>query len=710
MLKKAPTNLPDTPGVYKMLDESGEIIYIGKAKNIKKRVKQYFKEGYSHSSRTRKLMEKVNSIETISVDTELESIILESGLIKEHQPKYNIIMKDDKSYVYIKITKEDFPKVQIVREIKKDGAKYFGPKTAQHKVKTTLKLLKKIFPFRHCNLAIKIADPESEVEQRRVKVTNKVIKYPCLDYYIKRCGAPCIGKINKEEYLQTIDKVEKFLKGNADEVISDLKNQMTVAALEKKYEKAAKIRDNIFKIEDILEKQKVASPNTENQDIINFCTIQNNSYFNLFQVRDGKLIGQENFTLKAEDLESTEQSEILSSFLVQYYQIATDIPQEIIIPNLEIDLSHIEDFINTQSERRVYILTPKIGTKHKLLEMSLKNAQIYADRSKPSWKKESELTIAATEELQKVIGLEKTPKRIECYDISHLGGTNTVASMVVFKNGAPAKKHYRKFNIKTVENGKPDDFKSMEEVITRRLNYITDKFTFKDLKFGKAKKSEDDLIQKQLEDAEIIIEDYKYSDFYCLRDEQTVLSFGKYTEINEKISLLKALCIINTQKTSELARKTLQELIRKTKSKRFYVFCRPEQTTFYNNFGFEYVKKINKDLEEEYQKAKKEIDEPICLVYDKIKQKTDLSFSEIPDLIIIDGGKGQLSSAHKVFLEKNIDIPHISLAKKQEEIFLPNESTSILLPRNNKALQLIQRARDEAHRFAITFQKSKREF
>lgn len=674
-IKKILSSIPKSPGIYKMIDQEGVVIYVGKAKDLSKRVKQYFQKDYQHSSRTKKLMEKVADIQTIGVDTELEAVILEHNTIKQLQPKYNVIMKDDKTFVYIKITREDFPRIQIVRqnEIKKDGAKYIGPKTAKHKVRETFKVLKKIFPFRHCGLDIKL------LEEGKVKVTRKVIKYPCLDYYIKRCVAPCIGKTTIEEYREIIQNIEKFLEGNADDALKQLKNKMMQHAQNKEFEKAAKVRDKIQKVEDILEKQKVSEYSQEDKDVVNYCIIQGRAYFNLFQVRDGKLIGQENFILSAEELEESDNEEVLEAFLNQYYQLATDIPKEILIPHELIHNQETEEFIQEQAQRKVKLLVPKIGTKNKLLEMSLKNAQIYADRNKPSWKTESKLTIDATAELQKTLGLKNPLKRIECYDISHLSGTDTVGSMVVFQNGAPKNQLYRQFKIRTV-TGKPDDFKSIEEVLTRRFSKLTDKIALQDYQFKKANKKE-------------LTELKKEGNYYLIQKEEKALAWVQISEHNPKVSELKDL---HSQEPNLLA-KLLKEACKKAKGKRIYIKSNAKIQEELQLAGFEEIKKNPQELE----KGK-------YLAYDRIKNKEDKSFSQIPDLVIIDGGKGQLSAATKVFQKLQIDIPYISLAKRLEEIFVPGRESSIILERNNEALKLLQRARDEAHRFAITFNKKLR--
>lgn len=697
--QRIPSNIPGSPGIYKMIDEEGKVIYVGKAKNLSKRIKQYFQKGYEHSTRTRKLLEKAKDIQTMSVDSELEATILEHNLIKQLQPKYNVIMKDDKNFVYIKITNEDFSRIQIVRKLEKDNAKYIGPKTAAHKVKDTLKVLKKIFPFRHCGLEIEAL--EEKGGKQKVKIGRKTIKYPCLDYYIKSCAAPCIGNCTKEEYAEIIKGVEDFLKGKAENVTKNLRDQMTQAAKDKKFEKAAKLRDRIKKVEQILEKQKVADSSGENRDIINYCVTQNRAYFNLFQVRNGKLIGQENFILDAQAAEETEDQEILESFLKQYYEIATDIPAEILIPHKTENIKELEEFIQNQTKLKTKLIVPQKGTKIKMLEMSLNNARIFADRNKPSWQQESELTKAAVEELQKILKLENLPKRIECYDISHLSGTDTVGSMIVFEKGVPKKDMYRKFKLKTVQN-KPDDYKSMEEVLYRRFLKIALENKFTDYIFKKARKKDKTFIEKNTETNP----EKEKAQFYVMEKEKEVVACISVKEKNEKTAELENLFVKKEERGKKLGHFLIKKAIEKTKSKRIYIGCKPELKEYYMLIGFEELKKIPQEITRKRGKN--------YMVFDKTKHKHDKSFSKTPDLVVIDGGRGQLSSAEKVFKKLEIEIPCIALAKKLEEVFIPapdkshSNPASIRLSQNNEALKLLQRARDEAHRFAISYQKKLR--
>lgn len=671
-LKKILSQAPHSPGVYKMLNSENAVIYVGKAKDLSARIKQYFQKNYEHSSRTKKLLENITDLSFTAVDSELEAIILESTLIKQLQPKYNVIMKDDKGFVYIKITKEDFPRIQIVRKPEKDGAEYIGPKTAAHKVNETLKVLKKIFPFRHCNLDIEF------IGANKVNVLNRTIKYPCLDHYIKTCASPCIGKCTPQEYAKIIENIKNFLKGKDTDIVKSLNEQMQKFAQNKDFERAAKTRDKIQKIKDILERQKVSSPNLNNQDIINYLVTQEKAYFNLFQIREGKLIGQENFILTAKNSDdNTQENEILKAFIIQYYEISTDIPKEILIPHKIEDQKEFEQLFKTS------FTIPKIGEKNKLLEMSLNNAKIFADRNKPSWQTESELTISASKNLQELLKIEKPLKRIECYDISHLSGTETVGSMIVFTNGAPDKEMYRKFRLKTVQN-KPDDYKSMEEILKRRFMKIAEESNFQDYTFKKATKKELKLIKK----AE------KTRTFYILKENKKQVGHISIKEYSTKIAEISDIKAAN----KEIENKLIKETIKKTKSKRVYASPNKEFIEQYLLLGFEEIKQQPKELEH----SKKTF-----LLYDKQKHQPDKSFEKIPDLIVIDGGKGQLSIATKVLNELKIKIPHISLAKQFEEIFTQDNKV-INLEKTSPTLHLLQRARDEAHRFAITYNQKLR--
>lgn len=659
-------DMPTKPGIYKMLDSENIVIYVGKAKNLKNRVKNYFQKNYFHSSRTKILLEKVENIEYIAVDSELEAIILERNLLKQLKPKYNVIMKDDKSFVYIKITKEDFPRIELVRNIQKDGSKYIGPKTSSKKIKESLKILKKLFPYRHCALNIELIK-ENKTLPNVVEISNKVIKYPCLDYHIKKCAAPCIGNVSKEDYNSIIKNISLFLEGKNEMLIKELKEKMFYLAEKKQFEKAASIRDKLKQLENIGEKQKITTIERKDSDIINYLITDKKAYFNLFQIRNGTLTGQENFIYEAKLEENFESSsEVLETFIKDYYTKATDIPKEIVIPHTTEDIETTTKYLKSELNHSLKFIVPQIGEKEKLLKMSLNNAKIFADRHKPSWQEESPENNDAVKELSKILKLNNIAKRIECFDISHFGGTNTVASMVVFENGVPKKSYYRKFKLKTLE-GKIDDFKSMEEVLKRRLLYLTNE--------------------------KILITKIKNKNKYkiSLKTEKYEIEFEKNK---------KNLIILNDLQKNLPLKTIFTKISKKEKISKIYINCLKKDKEDYLSQGFEELK--NQD--------DKEIDQYTKLTFITNKHKLDESFLERPNLIIIDGGKGQLSSASKSKNSLQLDIPMIGLAKKNEEIFTEKNSTPIILNKKSLSLKLLQRIRDEAHRFAITFQKQSRTF
>ena len=506
MLNSKLSILPDNPGVYLMKNSKNQIIYVGKAKILKNRVRQYFQNNKNHSPNI--------------TSSEIEALILECNLIKKFQPRYNILLKDDKNYPFLKLTvNEDFPRIFITRKKLDDGAKYFGPFTNSSALKETLNLLQKIFPLRTC---------------------KNFHKRPCLEYHIHHCLAPCANLISKEIYAELVKSAEKFLEGKTSEIIKNLTEKMNLAAENLNFELAAKFRDILLSVKKISEKQKIVT-DSGNLDVIGISRLNEEICVQIFFVREGKVIGRENFMIKGAAEE--ENSQILVEFIKQYYNFAEISSEEILLP-VEIfdeDVKILEEWL------KVEINCPKRGIKRELVEMAVENAEKYLKEKFLI----NEKKLLGVEELQKSLKLAIMPRKMECFDISHFQGAETVASMVRFENGAPAKKMYRRYKIHSTE-GKPDDFLSMREVVSRRY----------------------------------------------------------------------------------------------------------------------------KNLE------------------------------NLPDLIIIDGGKGQLNSALEVIRELKIEIPVISLAKEFELVFEENSSEPIKL--EGQALFLMQRIRDEAHRFAITYHRKLR--
>ena len=541
-LKDSIKLVPEQPGCYLYYDKSGEIIYVGKAKNLKRRVYSYFHKQHE-SPKTTILVSQIEKLEYIITDSEVESLILESHLIKQHKPKYNILLKDDKKYPYFLITEEDFPRIQVVRKknLNPDKGRFYGPYTDVGAMYATLDFLKKIFPLKQCK-------------------TPKFSSRPCLYYHIGKCLAPCQGKVTPEEYQKLIKQVELFLSGKQSELLKQIQEQMKIYAENEQFEKAAKMRDSYLDLQKTLERQKVVYENTKlNEDII--AVIYESGIFaiTVMMIREGRLIDKKDFTYFVDDINKTEYFE---TFFREYYtNLKLEFPDKIISKDLvEIGEKELyEDWLKILSGKKVVINYAKRGKYSELYELAYKNASNLLENAK--LKKMVQICEDFNEVgsyLAEKLNLKNFPNRIECYDISHIQGTNTVASMVVFQNGLPKKTAYRKFKIKSTE-GKPDDFLSMKEVLTRRLS-----------KLGQPK-------------------------------------------------------------------------------------------------------------------------------------------WEKPDLIIIDGGKGQLSSVMQIVSEFDIkDIDFVSLAKREEEVFLPNQSNSILLPRESNALYLFQRIRDEAHRFAITYHRELR--
>ena len=533
-IKNALAVLPDKPGVYLMHDAEGKVIYVGKAVVLKNRVRSYFRNLASHTPKVKAMVAKIAEIETIVTSSEVEALILECNLIKKYRPRYNISLKDDKTYPYLKVTlQEDFPRLHMTRRLSRDGAKYYGPYADAGAMYATMKLLKTMFPLRSC---------------RRMNPDR-----PCLNYHIKRCLAPCAGYVSKEEYGKMIKSVCMVLDGRTTELERDLKQRMQEAAEEYAFEEAARLRDQLQAVERLNESQKAVTNNGGDMDVIGFAQDMTGNCLQIFFVRKGKLIGRDNFFLQ--DGGDTPQ-EVLTAFLKQYYNEATFIPREIVLPRLPEpeEQQLIELWLRQKAERRVELIQPQRGVKRELLQLANDNAQKLLDERLRKGSLSLKNDAQAAEELQQALGLEHSLERMDCFDISHTQGSETVASMVVFRNGSISKKDYRKYKILSAE-GKPDDFKSMQEVVYRR-----------------------------------------YKDY-----------------------------------------------------------------------------------------------------------------EDLPNLVVIDGGKGQLSSALEVIRGLGLaDLPVVGLAKREEEIFLPHQSTSILLDRDSAALHLIQRIRDEAHRFAITFHRKLR--
>ncbi|MEK6754816.1 MAG: excinuclease ABC subunit UvrC [Bacteroidota bacterium] len=536
-------SLPSNPGVYQFKNAEGKVVYVGKAQNLRNRVRQYFQQSRALDPKLDALVSKIADVELMVTDSEVEALILEANLVKKLKPRYNVSLKDDKSYPYIVITNEPFPRVFVTRRIVRDGSRYFGPYTDVKTMRFALKTVRDIFMIRSCNYDLTL----ESIEKRKFKI--------CLDYHIKKCEGPCEGLVTADHYNAMIDKVAKVLKGRTDDVVQSLQQEMEQLSLELKFEDAARIRDRFRALSVYSEKQKVVDVKQVDRDIIAVASKGDDASGVIFKVRDGKVLGSHHYYLS--NVEGKEDGEVLESLLERYYLEHEDIPAEISLSAEIASADVVQSWLQKKRGDAVALEVPKAGDKAKLVFMVKKNAEFLLEELELQKMKRGDFVPHSVKALQRDLRLAAPPRRIECFDISNIQGSDAVASMVVFVDAKPKKSEYRKFKIRTVSG--PDDFASMREVVERRYSRLV--------------------------------------------DEQGML----------------------------------------------------------------------------------------------------------PDLIMVDGGKGQLSSAIEVLQILNLTtLPIIGLAKRLEEVFVPNESEPLTLPRTSSGLRLLQQIRDEAHRFAIEYHRKLR--
>jgi excinuclease ABC subunit C len=447
-------NLPNRPGVYLMKDKSGRIIYVGKAKSLKNRVRAYFQNTPPYHPKISALISRISDFDVLATDSEMEALILEANLVKEYKPRYNVNLKDDKRYPYLKVTDEPFPRVLVVRRVQPDDAKYFGPYTNVKAMRHTLRILRRIFPVRSCNYALP--------SKRKMKL--------CLDYHIKRCLGPCQGKVSRKDYNAVIKDVLLFLSGRNNLLREQLQEKMNHYSAEEEFEKAAFIRDQIKALESVMEKQKVSGIDPIDRDIIASARHKKDISVVALQIREGILIGRQNFHLTG--LKGTTDSEIWSTFLRRYYMHSPIVPPEIILPNRVADQEMIESWLSSKREGKVRIVTPQRGNKFKLLEMAGYNARLSLDELLLQRSEAKKRVPPAVESLQKDLYLPAPPRRIAAFDISNLGSQDAVGSLVFFRDSSPLKNRYRRFRIKTVIG--QDDFAMMAEVVRRYFSRLTE--------------------------------------------------------------------------------------------------------------------------------------------------------------------------------------------------------------------------------------------
>jgi excinuclease ABC subunit C len=562
-LQETLNNLPARPGCYLMYDVNGRILYVGKAVNLRARVRSYFHSNamdMSVSPKTARLVAEIDCIEFIVTDSELEALILEANLIKKHRPRYNVRLKDDKRYPYIKVHwQDDYPKVTLTRRMERDGARYFGPFTSAQAVRQTLDTLRKVFPYLTCDRVITGKDQRA-----------------CLYYDIKLCNAPCIGAVTREEYRATIGDLVKFLEGKTETVVQALQTRMQSAATELDFETAATIRDQLHAIAHIVEKQKIVSAVRADQDVIAFAREDGDTCVQVFFIRGGKLLGREYFIL--DGAEGVTEEEIMTAFVKQFYDEAAYVPPEVLLPSQIEEALIIEQWLRQKRGTKVVLTVPRRGHKRDLVRLAAENAAETLTSLRAQWQADRHKQEQAMSEIQEALDLPLAPARIECYDISTTQGTATVGSMVVFVHGVPRKSDYRRFNVQTVV-AEPDDYAAMREVLTRRF--------------------------KRWQDA----------------------SRGDLAPGDPGA------------------------------------------------------------------KARKQV-----------------AWALLPDLLLVDGGKGQLNVAVEVLEQFDLSgqVPVAALAKREEELFVPGSKDPVLLPPRSQGLYLVQRVRDEAHRFAVTSHRSRR--
>jgi excinuclease ABC subunit C len=444
LLRDAADKFPAEPGVYLFKDDLGRVLYVGKAQSLRTRVRSYFREGGDGRASIEFLLRKSRSLDYIVTGTEQEALILENNLIKKHRPRYNVVFKDDKTYVHLRLnTEHPFPRITVVRRPRRDGAQYFGPFASAGSVRHTLRTLGRIFPMRTCT------DAELEGRTR-----------PCLYHYIQRCPAPCVGKIDAQEYAETVKRVSMFLKGRNHELIKTLRDRMELQSAERRYEDAARTRDQVYSIQSVVEKQRISSPQRAERDVFAACHRRERLVIQMLSVRGGEVSGAETFSFSSAVQPTGEH---VASFLNQYYQSGAAVPDEVLVADEIPDAAGLEAMLSERAKRRVSISTPKRGEPHALAELARRNARVAFDEGRAGERNRELL-----EDLQELLSLERYPRRIECFDISNIQGTKAVGSGVVFIDGGPAKSAYRRYRVRTIEGS--DDTGMMREVIERRVS------------------------------------------------------------------------------------------------------------------------------------------------------------------------------------------------------------------------------------------------
>lgn len=699
-LRKRVSKAPTEPGVYRWLNAKGETLYIGKAKNLKNRLKSYVQKEVDKSLGPWKLSlrKHIADFDVTVTESELEALILETNMIKEAKPKYNVLMKDDKNYVYVRVSKERYPSIEVVRQMAEDDAKYFGPYLSSYNINRTLDALHDIFAFRACKKSIEKLNRADTVE------------HPCLEQQIGQCNGLCTGAVSEKQYQEGVQHVCDFLRGNHKDATFQIKTMMEKAATEKKFEKAAKLRDTLLYIESIGVRQIVSDTSRENTDAIGIALQNGKVQVVVLRERNGKLVEERSIVVGGEP-DSIEA--VITELLPQYYGAETDIPDLVLIQEEIADKQVLESWLKQIKNRSVEIRSPERGKKSKLLALAEANAKQKIEQQFAKWESATKNIETALQELKDSLGLESVPKRIEGYDISHLGGTETVGSMVVCKNGKPANKEYRSFTIRTMQSGEIDDYKALKEVLSRRLRHLHDpekEWDEKGIAIGKAKKAD----LKQIEEihernkATLSSKNIDYKTYVVAKKEQNIVAMGRLVHIEEADAFnLRSLWVADEFRGQKLGQVVTQKLLKNAKAEKTYLITDPSLEEYYAQIGFRYVQTPPQYFIDINTKLKKRMNEHgtgmpcgLVMVFIPLDNKEDVSLKSEPDLLVIDGGKGQLNAVTEVLEDLQLQIPVIGLAKREEEVFVPGSSLPIDLPNDSQGSFLLQRLRNEAHRFA----------
>lgn len=708
-LRKRIAQAPTGPGVYRWLGSEGEILYVGKAKDLRQRLRSYVAPAAKLGPWKESLIRQAHDFDLTVVRTELEALVLETNLIKEHRPKYNVLMKDDKNYVYVRISAHTYPRIDVVRQIADDGAQYFGPKPAAWQVYEVLAILRKLYRFRTCKMEIEPAADAPVTIPLQVICTHRDRPVPCLDHHMQQCAAPCIGTLMPEQYReQCVEPVVRFWKGELGPVTQVLKQKMQEAAANKQFEAAAQCRDQLQRITSLAEGQVVSDASGEDCDAIGIAVMASRCQAVVYQKRNGKVTGEVATALSGQP--ETVQ-EALEQFLPLYYSDTPNIPSLILIPEEMPSAATLEAWLTERAGRRVELRVPARGTKTQLLDVAMANAKQKVMQQEAKWEAETRNTANAASELQSLLTLAEPPKRIECYDISHLGGTETVGSMVVFENGKPKRDHYRSFTVQTLKSGDIDDYRSLQEVLRRRLRHLTggtkgeiERWAKEGVVIRKAVKADQPEIARLRR--EIFGRDTEpamYKETVVAAQGDRLIGIARLSVLGKGVPLLRSLAVVPEARGKKLGVSLVRFLLSKTKHKKVYLFCEDLLQGFYMGAGFRHIiKPPDALLEIDREYRAKYPDEPVLvpMVWQADEHKTDASLGKKPDILLIDGGLGQLHAVEVELERAELDIGLISLAKREEEVFARGSSAPLAMGRDSPAHILLRRLRDEAHRFA----------